>query len=125
VEPRIGEPLPRARDAYVDPRKLVEYALDPRSKKGRDKAVVFERALGISMRHALYLRDVVLAALPHHSVSDVRPATTSKNVTTWEVLLPVRGINGRTLPVVTGWRVDGDRPELVTIRVRRKPSGGR
>jgi hypothetical protein len=124
VEPRIGEPLPRADEAYIDPRKLVEYALDPRSGLGRDKAVVFERALGITMRDAHYLRDAVLEGLPDHPVSAVRPAVTSKNVTTWEVLVPVRGINGRTLPVVTGWRVDGERPELVTIRVRRKPRRG-
>lgn len=120
MEPRIGEPLPRADAAYIDPRKLVAYALDRSSQKGRHKAVVFERALGIEKRHWRYLRDEILHSLPHFPVSGVRLATTPENVTTWEVLIPVLGTNGRTLRVLTGWRLDTGRPELATARVLPK-----
>lgn len=125
MEPRIGEPLPGADAAYIDPAKLIEYALDPNSERGHHKAIVFERALGVTARDWRYLRDAVLLALPDHVVSGVRPPTSQTQVTTWEVLIPFTGINGRSLPIVTGWRVSGERPELVTIRVRRKPRRSR
>lgn len=120
MEPRIGEPLPRADEAYIDPKKLVAYALDRSSEKGRHKAVVFERALGIDKRHWRYLRDEILRLLPLFTVTGTRPAKTPEDVTTWEVLIPVLGTNGRTLRVVTGWRVDTGRPELTTARVLPK-----
>ena len=36
----------------IDPRKLLEYALDPESPFGRHKALVFERRLGFSKQNA-------------------------------------------------------------------------
>jgi hypothetical protein len=35
----------------IDPRKLTEYALNPEAPWGRHKAIVFEKALGITQQN--------------------------------------------------------------------------
>jgi hypothetical protein len=127
-EPAIGRALPRADEAVIDPAKLVDYALDPTHPRGRHKAVVFNLALGIQQRDWAYLRDRILEALPHHPVSGVRRPERPHQRTTWEVLVPVRGLNGRVLLVVTAWWMVAGRPELESTRVVRKrhqPDGKR
>jgi hypothetical protein len=37
-----------ASEITIDPRKLTDYALDPKSPKGKDKAQMFQRYLGYS-----------------------------------------------------------------------------
>jgi hypothetical protein len=59
-EPRVGKPLPRAGEAFVDLAKLVRYALDRSSPDGRHKARVFSSALAIRQQDAEYLRDAIL-----------------------------------------------------------------
>ena len=45
---KLGEIVERV---SVDPRKLTEYALNPKAPWGRHKAVVFERALGFTQEN--------------------------------------------------------------------------
>jgi hypothetical protein len=33
-EPRVGHPLPRAEEAFIDPDKLARYSLDPGNPRG-------------------------------------------------------------------------------------------
>jgi hypothetical protein len=125
TEPRVGQPLPAAGNAYIDPAKLIRYALDPDSPRGRHKAIVFERALGIGQRDWRYLRDCILDALPHEPVVTVRGPRSPDQRTTWAVHVPVTGLNGCESSVITAWKIVGQRPELTSIRVAKRSRAGR
>ncbi len=56
--------MPGADIARIDSDKLLRYALDPASKMGRHKPIVFERALGIGPEDWKHLRDSILRAVP-------------------------------------------------------------
>jgi hypothetical protein len=116
-EPIIARPLPRANEAVIDPAKLVRYALDPTSADGRHKAVVFKLAPGIEKDDWEYLRDRILEARPRHPVATVRHPERPEKPSTWTVPVPVLGLNGRVLVVLTVWKLTAGRPELVTTRV--------
>lgn len=120
AQPRVGEPLPHADEAHIDPEKLVNYALDPSSERGRHKAHVFRAALGIERDDADYLMHAILDALPHHPVTAVRAPRHEREAYTWEVLVPIQGLRAQTnrrLNVVTAWELHEERPRLVTLRV--------
>lgn len=120
-QPRIGEPLPNARDAYIGSEKLADYVLDPEHPAGKHKATVFRQALDIERDDWEYLRDSILEALPHHPVTDVRePVHPPPAASTWEVLVPIQGLGtraSRRLLVITAWEMIDGRPQLVTARV--------
>jgi hypothetical protein len=116
-EPAIGHPLPRADEAFIDPAKLVDYALNPEHPRGRDEAIPFKRALAIERNDWRYLRDRILVALPRHPVATVHRPERPEELTTWTVPIPIRGLNGRVLMVITVWKVVRGRPELVSTWV--------
>ena len=121
--PAVGDPLPNASMAIIEPNKLVDYALNPEDPVGRHKAIVFERALGIEQDDWEYLRDAILEELPRQSISGSRPPLRSGERHTWEVLVPIRGLGAqgeRVLLVVTGWERVQEIPRLVTTRVAPK-----
>lgn len=55
--------LPNASSALVDLRKLIEYALDEDSPRGRHKARVFKSALGITAKDAPILVELIREAV--------------------------------------------------------------
>jgi hypothetical protein len=55
--------LPDAALAIVDPAKLRNYCLSPIHPRGRHKARVFQRALGLRQADAAWLGSAILAAL--------------------------------------------------------------
>ena len=57
--------LPNFEDAFIDIRKLTEYALDPESPRGRHKARVFRSALGYTIDDSEELRRAILVCLPN------------------------------------------------------------
>ena len=69
--PQIGRPLPRASEAVIPREKLTNYALDPTSERGRDKAVVFRAALAV---------DRVCTIVTSWKIVDLRPTLTSVRV---------------------------------------------
>ncbi len=52
--------LPNFEKAYIDKRKLANYALDPNSPRGRHKARVFKSALGIEKADEMLLQSAIL-----------------------------------------------------------------
>lgn len=88
--------LPGAERPRIPTDKLVRYALDPTHPHGRHKARVFASALGIRNQDWRYLHDQILAALPAAPVRSTR--ITSFGVA-YEVVVPIDGLNGATLPV--------------------------
>jgi hypothetical protein len=113
----VAEPmrLPGAERARIPTDKLVRYALDPNRPRGRHKARVFAWALGIHTQDWRYLHDQILEALP---AAPVRSTRITPFGVAYEVVTPIDGLNGATLPVVTTWIVEGDAaPRLTSTRV--------
>jgi hypothetical protein len=103
--------LPRAGEARIATDKLVAYALDPSHERGQHKARVFASALGITAKDWRYLHDQILAALPR---APVRGTRITPFGVTYEIVVMVDGLNGRTAPVVTTWMVERDAPPRLT-----------
>jgi hypothetical protein len=73
--PRLGEPLPRGAEAVGVHHKLETYSLVLDHERGGDKALVFERALGVTHREVDYLATETEASESTTSVSyPSRPA---------------------------------------------------
>ncbi|MGF1473182.1 MAG: DUF6883 domain-containing protein [Rubrobacteraceae bacterium] len=101
-----------ANQAHIPEAKIRDYALKDPGKKRPFKALGF----GLAARNWEALYDAILEELPHH------PAVFNKrNVwgTYFEVVVPVRGPNGKKAPVRTFWiyGVDEDVPRLVTLYI--------
>ena len=116
---RVGEILPNADLAYVSPRKLRDYVLDPAPDAphtGRHKARVFAAVLDLHQRDWPYLRDWLLRGVQHWPVVRVRVGKT--NEWGYEVVIPVIGLNGRQAPVTSGWVMEDGRPRLTSAYIR-------
>jgi uncharacterized protein DUF6883 len=68
----VGEPLPRAREAFIPDDKLEGYILSPEHPRGKHKARVFASALGIHRSDAGYLEVSVLEAIQTAPVTAVK-----------------------------------------------------
>lgn len=102
--------------------KLARYSLAPEHSRGGDKALVFERVLGITRREVDHLAAEIVRGLMTQPV-------TSVETTPWgfscRVRIPVHGVGihvGRVVPVATGWqlRYVGDRPRLVNAYIKKR-----
>jgi hypothetical protein len=120
--PRLGEPLPRGAEAVGVHHKLETYSLVRDHDEGGHKALVFERALGITRRDVDHLAAEIVGGLATQPVTRVE-------TTPWglscEVRVPVRGVgihDGRVVPVTTGWelRYVGDQPRLVSAYIKKR-----
>jgi hypothetical protein len=96
----------------ADIRKFVEYTLNDKHLKGKDKARLFRNRLGITQIHSAYLAEQLTMGLRH---ADVQTASVTKYGAQYGAAIPVRGVNGRVMLVHTAWiiRPDGP-PSLVT-----------
>ncbi|MHC5728325.1 MAG: DUF6883 domain-containing protein [Nostoc sp.] len=60
--------IPNAENAVVDIRKLRDYCLNPEHDKGKDKARLFSKILGITADNAEELRHILLEIVKTHEV---------------------------------------------------------
>ena len=58
--------LPNAENAIVDMSKLVDYCLSPTHFRGRNKARVFQSALGLTVDDALELQEALKQSVLKH-----------------------------------------------------------
>jgi len=95
--------LPNHENAVIPLEKFTRYILNLNHKDGKHKAIVFESALGYTARNANAL------------ISNIRmninkfPATfKGSNIygDKYEIVMELKGINGKRVQVVTGWIVD-------------------
>jgi hypothetical protein len=117
----IMNPLPNKERAMIEDSKLVSYALNPQSERGRHKARVFESALGFNLSNWEQLKKAILDALPHREATQTSEMAFGQK---YEVVLPITGPNRRTVNVMTVWQFDrlddrtfSDVPRLVTLYV--------
>lgn len=104
----------------IDPRKLTDYALDPASLKGADKAAMFRQHLGFTQEnfHGL-LTQIQDQALDAEAV----PGFEDQHGHRFQVDLAIMGVRpGQQEMVRTGWIVKPgeDLARLTTLYVRRR-----
>jgi hypothetical protein len=104
--------LPRASEAVIPIRKLTEYALSP--KNDPDKAMAFELALGYNITNANDLLQNIKCNL--HKF-EARNKGNKGFGETYEVVMDIIGVNGKTAKVLTAWLDDEDTGEMRLITV--------
>jgi hypothetical protein len=108
-------PLPNARSAVLDLRKLEEYCLSRLHPRGRHKARVFQEALGIGRSEAGWLRQQILAALTEAEAMELETDDYGRR---WRVDIPLAR-QGRRVVIRTLWlmRNGENAPRFVTCWV--------
>ena len=108
--------LPNYEQAEIPPAKLIGYLLDPLHLEGRNKARVFRSALGFEQSNSSELAAAIRAELPYYPAEVTQRGIWGQK---YEVTLPITGMNGRTVDVLTVWivRVGDSFPRLVTAYV--------
>jgi uncharacterized membrane protein YuzA (DUF378 family) len=115
-----GAPLPRtlpgAGEAVIDPRKFTDYALNPDHPVGRNKARVFQSALGFNKANSADLISQIQSGV---RTSPAILGRVDEFGTRYTVDIPVTGPAGSGI-VRTGWIIDaaGGPPRLTTALVR-------
>lgn len=120
VTPHVdGRPLPNVERARFLPEKLTAYAMDQDNPRGRDKARLWQGALGFDKRHAAEVERQIMDKLPGREA--IR-GDHDKYGERFVVVVPMEGRNGRVVDVKTVWMYKRDqkrgtvssRPQLVT-----------
>lgn len=115
-------PLPNYVAAVIEDSKLVSYALNPQCERGHHKARVFESALGVNLSNWQQLNRAIIEALPSQPARLTSDTVFGKK---YAVVLPITGVNGCTVEVMTIWQFDRlpdgtgyvNAPRLVTLYV--------
>ncbi|MBI3330281.1 MAG: hypothetical protein HYZ81_26680 [Nitrospinae bacterium] len=100
----------------------MSYALNPQSERGHHKARVFESTLGFNLSNWQRLKRAIINGLPSQPARLTSDTVFGKK---YEALLPITGVNGRTVEVMTIWQFDRlpdgtgyvKAPRLVTLYV--------
>jgi filamentous hemagglutinin len=104
--------LPHYENAVIAIEKLRDYALDPESPKGKNKARVFAAALGIGREHAealaLVLKDSLSRAPAVRAKSDPHGER-------WITYHQVTGLNARTSVITVAWIYRLERPAVPAL----------
>jgi filamentous hemagglutinin len=131
IAPPLGRPmadnrsphqhaLPNYENAVIPREKLELYCLDPGhvslvfgKSSGKDKARVFQAALGFVTSDWELLRNRILEELPYQQALMRHEDEHGKR---YNVSVPITGPNGRTVTVLTAWiiRPNTDYPSFVT-----------
>ena len=103
--------------AIIDPRKLTDYALNPNHPVGGNKAKVFESALGYNQSNASQLMKQIQKNLANTPTTLGKVDQYGQRYT---VDMLIKGPNGKTATVRTGWIIKSDSniPEMTTLFVK-------
>jgi hypothetical protein len=103
--------------ANIPIEKLVNYALSPNSIDGKNKAKVFESVLGFTQKNAELLKQQILQNLSKYKAET---GSLDKYGQRYAVDMLIKGPNGKTATVRTGWIIDqgSDIPRLTTVFVK-------
>jgi hypothetical protein len=118
--PLVGDPLPRAAEAYGITEKLVTYSLNIDHRSGGPKAKGFQQILCIGPADVDYLARALRTGVRDAAITDVRDNPPYGLLC--EVCVSVAGLrekSSRAVSVTTSWELQhaGDRPRLVTAYI--------
>jgi hypothetical protein len=108
--------LPNCERAVIDLQKIEDYCLNPVHPRGRHKARVFHRSLGLERGNAGWLRDTLQTAIV---AAEANIAITDDKGQQWRADVAVTR-QGRRAVVRTIWivRTGEDFPRFVTCWIR-------
>jgi hypothetical protein len=107
--------LPNAEQAIVEMSKLVGYCLSSTHFRGRNKARVFQSALGLTVDDAIELQETLKqAARDHHAVEGASDSHGIRYIIDFEMTR-----NGRTATIRSSWIVPAEdaSPRMLTCYV--------
>lgn len=109
-----------ATEIVINPRKLIEYALNPDNPRGADKALMFERHLGFTRDNYQLLLDRIKAnALDAEAIAQKQDIHGQR----YRVDLKITGVQpGQREVVRTAWIIEPNSTvaRLVTLYVRKR-----
>lgn len=114
-----GDPLPRAQDAEIDPRKFEEYSMNPNNPKNKGKWIAFA-AIGYdvdsSQGRSAAAQDVINQLRQSLPIAPATEDRLSIFGVRFEVIVQIKGPNGGEANLVTKWQIDNstDIPRLIT-----------
>jgi hypothetical protein len=114
----VPERLPNAENAFIDPRKLRDYALAPEHETGKYKAEFFMQ-MGYSQNEWRVLEDDIRHQHLTQPAEKGKPSSFSDK---YIITAPLRGPNGAVRNVTTVWilRIGKNQCELVTIEPAKR-----
>ena len=106
-----------AKRIVISRSKFTAYALNPEDDRGRDKAIVFEQALGFTLDNYEDLLQQIQAEALDGEATLIREDQFGKHL---RVDLQIMGRLGQSARVRTGWRIPSNSDEalLVTLFVK-------
>jgi hypothetical protein len=96
--PRVGELLPRAREAFDVQKKLAGYSLNMSHEHGGPKALGFKLILGITLDDLDYLARSIEAGIVFAPIESVR--FNPPHGVNCSVVVPVRGLHEKSMRIV-------------------------
>ena len=118
-----GQALANVDKAVFDMAKLTSYSMNAAHPSGKHKARVWKAALGLEKDQAPLIEKQIMAWLAHLPAAPQNQADAHGQ--RFRVTVPVTGMNGKTVDVVTGWIYEKNKragtisttPRLSTIYV--------
>jgi hypothetical protein len=109
--------LPNYKSAEIPGEKIEGYVLNSSHPVGKNKAIVFESALGLNQSDWEMLSRAILDELAYHEAVLGRNDVYGQR---YNVTLPITGPNGKTVDVLTAWIIESGRdyPSFVTAMVQ-------
>jgi hypothetical protein len=107
-------------EIIIDPRKLTDYALDPESPRGKDKAMMFQRHLGYTKENHQVLLDQINSLILD---AEAIPQSEDQFGTRYQVDLQIQGIEAQQMEMVrTGWLIapDSKQAKLTTLYISKR-----
>jgi len=114
--------LPNIDKIKIPEEKFTQYALD--FKKDKDKATAFHSALGYNKTNSNLLIADILANVDKF---EAVPKSDDGYGMRYEVIMTLKGVNGKTANVLTAWIDDkkADAMRLISAHIDKPKGGGR
>jgi SPP1 gp7 family putative phage head morphogenesis protein len=119
IAPAPDGRLLNADQAIIDvPGKLAGYSLNPEHERGGHKAKVIKAALGLGPEHADMVAAQIRARLP--LLDEIRQKGADERGVRFNVYIPIKGVNGRSIDVLSAWiyDIEEDSPGVIKTRPR-------
>ncbi|MEH2047382.1 DUF6883 domain-containing protein [Nostoc sp.] len=114
-----GDPLPKAKDAEIDPHKFEEYSMNPNNLSNQGKWMAFA-AIGYNVQNAEARKaatvDVIRQLREGLGNAPAVKGQTSIYSFRFQVKVRIQGLNKREVTLVTNWQIDNGKeiPRLIT-----------
>lgn len=117
--PRPKNLLPNLENAVLPKEKFLDYCLNKEHPQGRDKAVAFDKILGYNKDN---YQELIAELKNNLGQYKALKKGVNKYGIRYQVIMPIKGPNGNTASVLTGWIVSfgEENPVLTSVYITKK-----